>query len=94
VNPDFFFVEDWPVFYLDNHLLVLYKPAGLLVQSDETGDISCSNWARNGSSAASTNPAKSFSEWSTAWTGPWPESFSLPKLEGGGSSERAVSGPE
>jgi 23S rRNA pseudouridine1911/1915/1917 synthase len=40
VNTDFFFVEDWPVFYLDNHLLVLYKPAGLLVQSDETGDIS------------------------------------------------------
>jgi len=40
VNADCFFVEDWPVFHLDNHLFVLYKPAGLLVQGDETGDIS------------------------------------------------------
>jgi 23S rRNA pseudouridine1911/1915/1917 synthase len=40
VNEERFFVADWPVFYLDNHLLVLYKPAGLLVQGDETGDVS------------------------------------------------------
>ena len=33
-----FLVDDWPVFHLDNHLLALYKPAGLLVQGDETGD--------------------------------------------------------
>jgi 23S rRNA pseudouridine1911/1915/1917 synthase len=33
----FFFHERWPVFHEDNHLLVLYKPAGLLVQGDETG---------------------------------------------------------
>lgn len=30
----------WPVFHEDNHLLVLYKPAGLLVQGDQTGDAS------------------------------------------------------
>jgi 23S rRNA pseudouridine1911/1915/1917 synthase len=29
--------DRWPVFYTDNHLLVLYKPAGLLTQGDETG---------------------------------------------------------
>lgn len=28
----------WPVLYVDNHLLVVYKPAGLLVQGDPTGD--------------------------------------------------------
>lgn len=41
-----FFIEDWPVFYLDNHVLALYKPAGLLVQSDETGDASLLEWAK------------------------------------------------
>ncbi len=29
-----FFHERWPVFYEDNHLLVLYKPAGLIMQRD------------------------------------------------------------
>lgn len=28
----FFFHPRWPVFYEDNHLLVLYKPAGLIMQ--------------------------------------------------------------
>lgn len=30
--------ERWPVLYVDNHLLAVYKPAGLLVQGDPTGD--------------------------------------------------------
>jgi 23S rRNA pseudouridine1911/1915/1917 synthase len=34
-----FFHERWPVFYSDNHLLVIYKPAGLLVQGDQSGDV-------------------------------------------------------
>lgn len=29
----------WPVLYHDNHLLALYKPAGLLVQGDATRDV-------------------------------------------------------
>ncbi len=37
---DYFFHPSWPVLYRDNHLLVLYKPAGLLVQADETEEIS------------------------------------------------------
>lgn len=36
----FFFTPDWPILHLDNHLLGLYKPAGLLVQGDESGEIS------------------------------------------------------
>lgn len=35
----FFFDARWPVLYSDNHLLAVYKPAGLLVQGDRTGDI-------------------------------------------------------
>jgi 23S rRNA pseudouridine1911/1915/1917 synthase len=41
-----FLVEDWPVFYLDNHLLAIYKPAGLLVQGDETEDLCLLDLAR------------------------------------------------
>lgn len=38
-NPCFYH-PDWPVIYEDNHLLALYKPAGLLVQGDKTGEPS------------------------------------------------------
>jgi 23S rRNA pseudouridine1911/1915/1917 synthase len=31
------YCRQWPVLYEDNHLLALYKPAGLLVQGDATG---------------------------------------------------------
>jgi len=34
-----FFHPRWPVFHADNHLLALYKPAGLLVQGDQSGDV-------------------------------------------------------
>ncbi|RMH71666.1 MAG: RluA family pseudouridine synthase [Gemmatimonadetes bacterium] len=34
------------VIYLDNHLLVLRKPAGMLVQGDSTGDPSLLEWGR------------------------------------------------
>lgn len=33
-----FFDSRWPVLYSDNHLLAVYKPSGLLVQGDRTGD--------------------------------------------------------
>lgn len=35
-----FYTPSWPVFWVDNHLLVLYKPAGLLVQGDQSGEVS------------------------------------------------------
>lgn len=40
INDKYFYHASWPVLYEDNHLLVLYKPAGLLVQGDQTGDLS------------------------------------------------------
>lgn len=35
-----FFHRDRPVIFVDNHLLALYKPAGLLIQGDHTGEPS------------------------------------------------------
>lgn len=42
----FFYSSLWPVFHEDNHLLVLYKPAGLFMQGDRTGDISLLDLAK------------------------------------------------
>jgi 23S rRNA pseudouridine1911/1915/1917 synthase len=33
----YFFHPEWPIFHLDNHVLVLYKPAGLIMQRDRPG---------------------------------------------------------
>jgi len=39
-NPaPYFYIPKWPVFFEDNHLLCLYKPAGLLIQGDRTKDV-------------------------------------------------------
>ncbi|MBR9986570.1 MAG: RNA pseudouridine synthase [Desulfosarcina sp.] len=38
-QPRCFFDHRWPVLYEDNHLLAVYKPSGLLVQGDRTGDV-------------------------------------------------------
>jgi 23S rRNA pseudouridine1911/1915/1917 synthase len=40
MNDNYFFHPSWPILYQDNHLLALYKPAGLLVQGDQTGEVS------------------------------------------------------
>lgn len=40
IKRDCLFIPEWPILYMDNHLLALYKPAGLPVQGDESGDIS------------------------------------------------------
>ncbi len=37
---DIFYHPQWPVFYEDNHLLVLYKPAGLVMQRDHKSKAS------------------------------------------------------
>ena len=42
----YFFTAQWPVLYCDNHLLALYKPAGLLIQGDRTGDPTLIDLAR------------------------------------------------
>lgn len=40
MTKEYLFIPQWPVLYADNHLLALYKPAGLPVQGDDSGDIS------------------------------------------------------
>ncbi len=42
----YFFHPAWPVLYEDNHLLALYKPAGLLIQGDDTGGVSLLDLAK------------------------------------------------
>jgi len=39
-------MEKVSVIYEDNHLLVVNKPSGLLVQGDQTGDKTLSDWAK------------------------------------------------
>ncbi len=41
-----FYHPQWPVFYEDNHLLVLYKPAGLVVQRDHKSKASLLEMAK------------------------------------------------
>lgn len=55
-----FLHERWPVFYEDNHLLVLYKPAGLLVQGDETGDANLLDLAKGWTKRRHSKPGKAF----------------------------------
>ena len=46
MNTPYFYHPNWPVLYEDNHLLALYKPAGLLVQGDHTGAASLLDLAK------------------------------------------------
>ena len=41
-----FFHSNWPVFFEDNHLLILYKPAGLLIQRDHKDKVSLIDLAK------------------------------------------------
>jgi 23S rRNA pseudouridine1911/1915/1917 synthase len=56
----FFFHERWPVFHEDNHLLVLYKPAGLLVQGDETGAANLLDLAKDWVRQRHRKPGQAF----------------------------------
>ena len=39
-------MEQLQVLYEDNHLLAVNKPAGMLVQGDDTGDATLADWAK------------------------------------------------
>jgi len=39
--------QDLKIIYEDNHLLALCKPAGILVQGDQTGDVTLLALARD-----------------------------------------------
>jgi 23S rRNA pseudouridine1911/1915/1917 synthase len=56
----YFFDPCWPVFYEDNHLLAVYKPSGLLVQGDHTGDICLLDLGKRWLKARYNKPGKVF----------------------------------
>jgi 23S rRNA pseudouridine1911/1915/1917 synthase len=55
-----FLHDRWPVFYEDNHLLALYKPAGLLVQGGETGEANLLDLAKGWSRQRHGKPGRVF----------------------------------
>jgi 23S rRNA pseudouridine1911/1915/1917 synthase len=55
-----FFHDRWPVLYSDNHLLAVYKPAGLLVQGDESGDVCLLDLAKQWVKQRHQKPGKVF----------------------------------
>jgi 23S rRNA pseudouridine1911/1915/1917 synthase len=60
MNGQFFYHPSWPVFYQDNHLLALYKPAGLLVQSDITEEESLLDLGKSWLKALHGKPGRVF----------------------------------
>ena len=56
----YFFDPRWPVFFEDNHLLAVYKPSGLLVQGDRTGDICLLDLGKRWLKARYQKPGKVF----------------------------------
>lgn len=55
-----FFIRPWPVLYADNHLLALYKPAGLLIQGDRTGDVTLIDLGRQWIKQEQNKPGRVF----------------------------------
>lgn len=55
-----FYDARWPVFFEDNHLLAVYKPAGLLVQGDRTGDVCLLDLAKRWLKVLYQKPGKVF----------------------------------
>jgi 23S rRNA pseudouridine1911/1915/1917 synthase len=60
MDSGFFFHRRWPVIYEDNHLLALYKPAGLLVQGDESGEVCLLDLAKAWSKERHQKPGRVF----------------------------------
>jgi len=48
------------ILYEDNHLLGVYKPAGMLTQGDRTGDLSLLDWAKEWIKARYVKPGRVF----------------------------------
>ena len=59
-QPLCFFDSSWPVIYEDNHLLAVYKPSGLLVQGDRTGDVCLLDLGKRWLKARYHKPGKVF----------------------------------
>jgi len=59
-TPNSFTLQDQHIIYEDNHLLAVNKPAGILVQGDETGDIPLSELAKDYVKAKYDKPGNVF----------------------------------
>ncbi len=59
-QPLCFFDSRWPIIYEDNHLLAVYKPSGLLVQGDRTGDVCLLDLGKRWLKARYHKPGKVF----------------------------------
>ncbi len=55
-----FYHERWPVFYEDNHLLVVYKPAGLIMQRDHKNKANLLDLAKGWIKARYEKPGNVF----------------------------------
>ena len=55
-----FYHDRWPVFYEDNHLLVLYKPAGLIMQRDHKNKANLLDLAKQWIKVRYAKPGKVF----------------------------------
>jgi hypothetical protein len=79
VNRPNLWAEGREIIFEDNHLLVINKPAGLLVQGDETGDEPLSNKAAEYLKFKYKKPGAALSGWRTASTGQYRALWCWPK---------------
>lgn len=56
----YFFHRDWPLFHVDNHLLVLYKPAGLIMQRDHKNKANLLDLAKSWIKHRYQKPGRAF----------------------------------
>ncbi len=54
------FFPNWPIFFEDNHIFCVYKPSGLLVQHDATGDPCLLDFAKFWLKVRYNKPGKVF----------------------------------
>jgi 23S rRNA-/tRNA-specific pseudouridylate synthase len=68
----YFYHQQWPVFYEDNHVLALYKPAGLVVQRDYKNKANLLDLAKAWLKVRHAKPERSSLAWCTVWMARWP----------------------
>lgn len=64
--------------YEDNHIIIVYKESGEIVQGDKTGDRPLSETVKEYIKAKYHKPAMCSSAWCIALTVPWRALSSLP----------------
>ena len=56
----YLFDSRWPIIYVDNHLFAVYKPSGLLMQGDRSGDVCLLDLGKRWLKAYYNKPGKVF----------------------------------